>query len=154
MTRVRLRPSSVNVTVPSTWPLAPFDFHTMCESGTCSRIVASQVRCDQRTCACQFVFSSDSWSTVSTFFMNSGKSPNWVHRLYVVRSGKPMSMFSEITVTLSFFPEPGLLPASARAERALDLLGYCAESGTDDRLPPFAAGLTVVGLPGRRAGRT
>ena len=77
-TRVRLGPSSVKLTAPSTWPLAPVDRHTMCESGTCSMIVACQVRRDQKTFAVQFVFSSDSWSTVSTFFMKLGKSANCV----------------------------------------------------------------------------
>ena len=48
-------------------------------SGICSRIVGSQVRWDQKTCAFQVDFSSDSWSTLSTFFMKLGKSPNWVH---------------------------------------------------------------------------
>ena len=79
-TRVRFGPTSVKVTAPSTWPLAPVDRQTMCESGTCSTIVASQLRRETKTLAVQFVFSSDSCSTVSTFFMKLGKSSNWVHR--------------------------------------------------------------------------
>ena len=45
--RVRLGPSSWKVTAPSTWPFSPLERHTIRSSGTCSRIVASQVRCDQ-----------------------------------------------------------------------------------------------------------
>jgi hypothetical protein len=68
----------VKLTAPSTWPFGPVNRQTMCESGTCSMIVACQVRRDQKTFAFQFVFSSDSCSTVSTFFMKLGKSANCV----------------------------------------------------------------------------
>ena len=80
-TRVLLGPSAVKVTAPSTWPLAPVDRHTMCESATCSTVVACHVRRDQKTFAVQLVFSSAACSTVSTFFMKLGKSSNCVHRL-------------------------------------------------------------------------
>ncbi len=48
-------------------------------SAICSRIVVSQERRDQNTFAVQVDFSSDSWFTVSSFFMKLGKSANWVH---------------------------------------------------------------------------
>ena len=44
-------------------------------------MVASQLRCDQKTCAFQLSFWSSACSTFSTFFMNDGKSVNWVHWL-------------------------------------------------------------------------
>src|SRR5579875_3556341 len=75
-TRVRFGASSWKETAPSTCPFGPLDRQTMWLSGTCSTIVASQVRCDQKTCAFQLSFWSSAWSTFSTFFMNLGKSAN------------------------------------------------------------------------------
>src|SRR5690606_2084904 len=63
-TRVRFGASSWKLTVPSTWPFGPLDRHTMCSSGTCSTIVDSHVRLDQKTFAFQLSFSSDTWSTL------------------------------------------------------------------------------------------
>src|SRR4051812_29064134 len=104
-TRVRFGPRDVNVTAPSTCPFAPVDFQTMCESATCSTVVACHSRCDQKTWAFQVLFSS-SISTFSTFFMKLGKSSYCVQRLYVALNGRPMSSDSEMTVTLSFLPLP------------------------------------------------
>ena len=78
---MRLGPSSWKVTAPSTWPFSPFDFQTIRSSGTCSRIVASQVRCDQNTCALKVSLFSSCASTVLTFFMKLGNEPNSVHWL-------------------------------------------------------------------------
>ena len=77
--RVRLGASSLNVTMPSAEPFAPDETHRMWLSGTCSRIVVCHERRDQNTFAVQVTFSSDSWLTVSTFFMKLGKSAIWVH---------------------------------------------------------------------------
>ena len=74
-------PISVNATAPSTCPFAPFDRHTMWESGTCSRVVASHSRWDRKICAFHWVFSSETCSTLSTFFMKLGKSDSCVQRL-------------------------------------------------------------------------
>ena len=81
--RVRLGASSWKVTAPSTWPFWPFERQTILSSGTCSMIVASQVRCDQKTWAFQFIFCSSFLflSTLSTFFVNFGKSLYCVHWL-------------------------------------------------------------------------
>ena len=77
--RVRFGASSLNDTHPSACPFAPDDTQTMWLSGICSRIVVSHERRDQNTFAVQIDFSSDSWLTVSTFFMKLGKSANCVH---------------------------------------------------------------------------
>src|SRR5579875_1433346 len=105
--RVRSGVSSWKVTAPSTWPFWPLDRQTMCESGTCSMVVDSQVLCDQKTCAFQFsLLSSSVRSTFSTFFMNLAKSGNWVHWLYTRRRGAPTSIDSTMLVSFSFLPPP------------------------------------------------
>ncbi len=71
--------TSWKVTAPSTWPFCPFDRQMIRLSGSCSRIVDSQIRRDQKTFAVHSSFSSDFCSTPSTFFMKLEKSPNWVH---------------------------------------------------------------------------
>ncbi len=79
MTRVRSGASSWKVTAPSTYPLSPVDRQMIRSFGTCSTIVDSQVRCDQKTWAFHFSFSSATCSTFSTFFMKFGKLWNCVH---------------------------------------------------------------------------
>src|ERR1700742_3495417 len=78
--------------------------------GTCSVIVDSQLRCDQKTCAFHRSFSSDSCSACSSFFMYFGKSANCVHWLYTRSRGAPMSRCSTMLVILDFFPPPPFPP--------------------------------------------
>ena len=75
-TRVRSGASSWKVTAPSTWPFSPLDSQTIRSSGTCSLIVACQVRWERKTWAFHSSFSSSFWSTFSTFRVKSGMSWN------------------------------------------------------------------------------
>src|SRR3954471_18133504 len=104
MIRVRLGASSAKDHAPAAYPLGPLARQTMWSSGTCSWVVASQLRCDQKTCAFQLDFSSEGRSTFSTFFMKEEKSSYWVHWLYATRSGTPTSIVSMMLVNLAFLP--------------------------------------------------
>src|SRR5829696_3764689 len=78
----------------------------MHSSGTCFWIVASQVRWDQKTCAFQLSLLSSAVSTLSTFFMKLGNSPNWVHWLYATRIGTPTSIDSTMFIALVALSAP------------------------------------------------
>src|SRR5690606_29138721 len=98
--RVRSGASSWKVTAPSTYPLAPSDFHTIRSSGTWSMMVDFQSRWERKICARHDSSVSDSCSTFSTFFMKSGNSVKRVHWSYATRRGTPTSIDSTMFVTL------------------------------------------------------
>ena len=89
-------------------PLAPSVVQVIRSSGTCSVMLAFQLRLDQATFTFQLVLVSSAFSTLMTPLAKVLKSWYWVHWSYASRTGTPTSM-SSTTVTLLDLPPP-LLP--------------------------------------------
>src|SRR4028118_1599079 len=110
-------------------------------------IVASQVRCDQNTCALNWTLTSSFCSTLSTFFMKPEKSWNWVHWLYATLTGTPPSIDSVMLVALVALvasPPRGVLGLGplvvrdARRDTPIDRLGDVRGLGGLGRLAATA----------------
>lgn len=144
-------------TTPFIVPLAPSVDHAMRSSGTCSLVVAFQLRFDHQIFACQSDVVSSALLALFTPLAKVLKSWYCVHWSYAVRSGTPTSMCSMMTVGLlpeDFLRLPLPPPRFFRAPLTLSL-AWPAPSSTAVRsgplpsasfLPPSVASLAKPGL--------
>ncbi len=78
-TRVRRSASRWKLTTPLVVPLAPSDVQEIRSSGTCSVVVAFQLRLDHRTLSCQSEVVSSARFALLTPLAKVLKSWYWVH---------------------------------------------------------------------------